>query len=86
MSLYSSIRLNLVIFSEINDSNSKNLAKELIKSLNLEKQVFEDILPIIDRSIKEDNFLLKQIRLTAITNGILNFTSATEYFIKDYIE
>lgn len=46
----------------------------------------KDMKDIIERGTNEDDFLLSEIRLNAISSCIINYTSSTEYFLVDLIK
>ncbi|MBL7683761.1 MAG: hypothetical protein JNK00_10415 [Flavipsychrobacter sp.] len=69
------------------DEKLRDTASELDEIFkNSNAPFYKAIEGILERAKNEKKYLLQETRLNAISNCILNFTSATEYFLIDLIE
>lgn len=83
---FSITRFELLLHSQGSNADFSTWTLKLKKVMPSYPEIEKDMIGIIKRGIEEDDFLLREIRLNAISSCILNYTSSTEYFLVDLIQ
>lgn len=79
------LNLQLMISTQFTDQECLNWEKSLKRDLN-KSEINIIAKPITDRLKEAPLFLLNELRYSAISSAIVNFTSTTEHYLKDIIE
>jgi len=72
ISIFSIIRLELLVYSQANDASFSTWALKLQSKLTTHPDLFSKMERIIERGVDEENFLTREIRLNALSSAILN--------------
>lgn len=82
----SRIRLELLLYSQAGNADLSTWALKLRTALQDYPEILKEVSPILGRAIDEDDWVLDEVRLSAISNAILSYTSATEFYLSDLIQ
>lgn len=85
LTAFSGIRFGLLLHSQSINSDFSTWTEKLKHSLKKKGPIYKEVAPIIERGINEDDWLVQEMRLMALSNAILNFTSASEFYLSDLI-
>jgi hypothetical protein len=82
----SRIRLELLLYSQAGNADLSTWALKLRTALQDYPEILKEVSSIVERAIDEDDWVLDEVRLSAISNAILSYTSATEFYLSDLIQ
>ncbi|RNI28720.1 hypothetical protein [Rufibacter latericius] len=86
LSSFSITRFELLLHTQGTSADFCTWALKLKDVIPTYPTIGENMNGIIERGINEDDFLVTEIRLNAISSCIINYTSSTEYFLVDLIK
>lgn len=78
------LRLQLLLSTQFTEQECLGWGSSLWGDVQ-ESDIFKTVEPILNRLVSEPEFALGDLRHGAIASGILTFTSAVEYYLKDVI-
>ena len=86
LSTFSGIKLELLLHSQMSNENILSWTSRLKTSLEPYKEIQSELFPIIERTLTEEAWVVPEIRMSALSNAVLNYTSATEYYLSDLMQ
>lgn len=82
---FSRMRLELLLYSQADNADFNTWALKLKNVLPSYPSIYQDMKGIIEGKFDNDHFLSSEIRISALSNSIINYTSACEYYLSDFI-